>query len=146
VYQTYNDMDLRTIPDSSVKIGRTATGGVGAAKPRSHLALWLAICAILALAASGAIVAYAKRATAGKEGGTRARDVFKMPSEVDGFSVIALLRKLRSSPLVHLQEPQRQELQQDLQRVQQACFGADNGELSESHLREVAEKWLRIAC
>jgi hypothetical protein len=145
VYQTYNDMDLATLPEPSVKIGRTVTSGV-APKSRSHLALWLGICAVVALAASGAIVAYAKRATAGKEGGARAGDAFKMPSEIDGFAVVALLRKLRSSPLVNLQEPQRQELQQDLQRVQQACFGSGSDEMSESHLREVAEKWLRVAC
>lgn len=146
VYQTYSDMDLRTLAEPSVKIGRTTTGGVGAPSPRSHLALWLGICAVLAIAGSGLIVAYAKRATSGPESALRARDVFKMPSDLDGFAVVTLLRRLGASPLVHLQEPQRQELQQDLQRVQRACFGADSGEMSESHLREVAEKWLRVAC
>ena len=71
-----------------------------------------------------------------------AHEAFKMPSDVDGFSVIALLRKLRTSPLVKLPEAQRQELQQDIQRVQQSCFGAGASAMSETDLRGVAEKWL----
>ena len=41
--------------------------------------------------------------------------------------------------------PEQQELQHDLQRVQQACFGAEVA-MSEADLRGVAEKWLRAAC
>jgi len=75
----------------------------------------------------------------------RARDVFHMPGEVDGFAVIVLLRRLGSSPLVTLKEPQHAELQSDLQRVEQACFGAGGSAMSEADLRSVASKWLRFA-
>ena len=67
-----------------------------------------------------------------------------MPAEVDGFAVVALLRRLRTSPLVKLGESQQQELQQDLQRVQQTCFGS-RSQMSEADLRSLAEKWLRAA-
>jgi len=137
---------LRTLPEPAVKIGRTSTGGVGAPAPNSHLALWLGVCAVLAAAGSGLVVAYAKRVKAAEEGGSHARDVFKMPKDVDGFAVVTLLRRLDASPLVHLQEPERKELRQDLQRVQQACFGSGDDDMSESHLRDVAEKWLKAAC
>ena len=48
--------------------------------------------------------------------------------------------------LVKLGESQRQELQQDLQRVQQTCFGGNGSKMSEADLRGLADKWLRAAC
>jgi hypothetical protein len=144
VYQTYDDMNLTTLPQPAVKIGRTTSAGGVVAKPKSHVGLWLGLCA-LALLAGLAIRFFANRQPGASDGVVRASDVFKMPSEVDGFAVVALLRKLRTSPLVTLREPQQQELQQDLQRVQQACFGANGDAMSEADLRTVAEKWLRLA-
>jgi hypothetical protein len=94
----------------------------------------------------GIIIAVTRRGGDAKERPLRARDVFKMPGEVDGFSVVALLRKLKTSPLVKLREPQQQDLQSDLQRVQQSCFGASASALSESDLRGIAKKWLDAAC
>ena len=64
---------------------------------------------------------------------------------VDGFAVVALLRRLRTSPLVKLGESQQQELQQDLQRVQQTCFGS-RSQMSEADLRSLVDKWLQAAC
>ncbi len=145
IYQTYTDMDLTTLAQPSVKIGRT-TGGPGAVRPGSHPALWIGICALLAVAGGGFFMVYSKRGPGAQESVLRARDVFKMPRDVDGFAVVALLRRLRASPLVHLPEPQRQELQQDLQRVQEDCFGQNGGAMSETHLRAMAEKWLLLAC
>ena len=145
VFQTYDDMNLTALPQPSTKIGRDVSGTGALAKTASHLGLWLAICAVIALLGGGAYFVFAKRLSGTSDGVVRARDVFKMPAVVDGFAVVALLRKLRTSPLVKLQEPQQQELQQDLQRVQQACFGSHGGALSESDLRSVAEKWLRLA-
>jgi len=145
VYQTYDDMNLAPLSQPSVMIGGTAmTGGVKA-KP-ARLALWLGACAVVALLGSGLLMLFAKRRTRKESGPPRARDVFKMPHEVDGFAVVALLRRLRTSPLVNLREPQQQDLQQDLQRVQQACFGGNGGAMSEADLRGVADKWLRLAC
>ena len=145
VYQTYNDMNLATLPQPSVTIGPAGSTGGLAAKPKSRLALWLGVCAAVTLLSSGLLIVFAKRRTSPKAGPLRARDVFKMPDDVDGFAVVALLRRLRTSPLVDLREPQQVELQQDLQRVQQACFGA-NAAMSETDLRGVVEKWLRLAC
>jgi hypothetical protein len=146
VYQTYDDMNLATLPQPSVKIGRTTSGAGALAKPASHLFLWLGVCALIALLAGGVLFTYAKRRAGTGDRPVQARDIFKMPHEVDGFAVVALLRRLRTSPLVKLPEPQQQELQQDIQRVQQGCFGADRSAMSETDLRNVAEKWLRAAC
>lgn len=120
-----------------IAIGRAGSGGGVAAKPASRLSLWLGVCAAVTLLGSGFLIAFAKRRTRTEGQPLRARDVLKMPGEVDGFSVVALLRRLRTSPLVNLREPQQQELQQDLQRVQQACFST-NPAMSETDLRSVA--------
>jgi hypothetical protein len=147
VYQTYKDMDLAALPQPSVMIGRAASLGSVAAKVAPHLAPWhLAVGTAIVLLVISLFVAFARRRTGVKERPLRARDVFKMPGEVDGFAVVALLRRMGASPLVKLREKQQQDLQQDLQRVQQACFGADGGAMSEADLRSIAQKWLRAAC
>lgn len=145
VYQSYNDMNLAALPEPTVKIGPTNAAGTLATKSNSgELVIGLAVLGAALLVA--VFVYYSVRKRRGETvDGQTARDLFHMPREVDGFSVIALLRRLRTSPLIHLQEPQRVELQQDLQRVQQACFGAKTGAMSEPDLRGVAEKWLRFA-
>jgi len=138
-------MNLATLPGPSATIGRNAATGAPA-KSSSHLALWLG-GVVVALAVGGLLLlAYAKRRNGADDQSVRARDVFKMPGDVDGFAVVALLRRLRTSPIVQLGEPQQQELQQDLQRIQQTCFGAQGSAMSEADLRSVAEKWLRVAC
>ena len=72
----------------------------------------------------------------------RARDVFKLPATIDGFAVVALLRKLGTSPLVKFNAAQKAELQQDIDRVQTGCFGGA-ATLSPADLKSLAEKWLR---
>ena len=106
--------------------------------------LWPSIIggAFLALAL---ILWLALRSKGKTERPLRARDVFAMPKEVDGFAVVALLRRLCSSPLVKLKETQQSELQTDLKRVEAACFGASAGAMSETDLRAIASKWLRSA-
>jgi hypothetical protein len=92
-----------------------------------------------------ALIVFLKRGRGAGERPVRARDVFHMPADIDGFAVVALLRRLRTSPLVKLKDGQQQELQSDLKRVEQACFGASAGAMSEADLRTVASKWLRLA-
>ncbi len=142
IYQTYRDMDLTVLAQPTVTIGGASAGGVSA-KPAGNHYWWVGIGVVVALLGGGWFLVLAKRRGADKERPLRAGDVFKMPGEVDGFAVVALLRRLRASPLVTLAEPQRQNLQQDLQHVQQACFGGNGGAMSETDLRGVAEKWLR---
>jgi hypothetical protein len=143
VYQTYDDMNLTTLPGPTTTIGRSSSAGSVAAKSPPNVLLW--VCGALALiGAIGAMIYFSKRRQTPKEGPLQARDAFKMPTELDGFSIVALLRRLRTSPLVQLGESQRQELQQDLQRVQQTCFDRAST-MSEIELRSVAEKWLQFA-
>jgi hypothetical protein len=147
VYETYKDMDLTTLPQPSVMIGRAASVGGAIAKAAPHLTPWqLAVGTAVVLIIVGMLVAFARRGGRVKERPVRARDVFKMPGELDGFAVVALLRRMGTSPLVRLREKQQQELEQDLQRVQQTCFGSSGSTMSETDLRSIAEKWLRVAC
>ena len=69
-----------------------------------------------------------------------------MPSQIDGFVVVQLLRALGGSELVRMSSAQRSEMQQDMQRIQASCFGGNgHGKVSEDELRRVAQKWLRVA-
>jgi hypothetical protein len=145
VYQTYTEMNLTTLPQPVVQIGRPLAPGETAVHRAPTPYGWVG-AAVAGLLAVGGLIAFLNRRKGESERPLRARDVFRMPGDVDGFAVVALLRRLRTSPLVHLREPQRQELQQDLQRVQQSCFAAKEGAMSEADLRSVAEKWLRAAC
>jgi len=148
VYQTYKDMDLATLPQPSVRLGRSVAAAAGGVvlKPARNPYLWPGIGAGAALLVGALLFALLKRSVSDSERPLRARDVFKMPADVDGFAVVALLRRLHTSPLVTLREPQRQELQQDLQRVQHTCFGSNGSKMTETDLRSLAEKWLRAAC
>ena len=148
VCQTYKDMDLTTLGEPSVRLARTeaaAAGGVVLKQPRNPY-LWPGVGVAIGLVLGGLIYALGKHREDEGERPLRARDVFKMPTEIDGFAVVALLRRLRTSPLVQLGDAQRQELQQDLQRVQQTCFGGNGSKMSEADLRGLADKWLRAAC
>jgi hypothetical protein len=77
----------------------------------------------------------------------RARDVFRMPEQIDGFVIVQLLRALDTSHLVRLSPERRTELQHEIHRVQDACFGGNGSAgMPEEELRNVARKWLKIAC
>ncbi|MFT5412825.1 MAG: hypothetical protein ACI8XO_004203, partial [Verrucomicrobiales bacterium] len=142
-YQTYREMDLTTLSEPVVTLGATAEGkGVELlANPAKYPVPWLVGigCGVIGI---GLILILLRRR--GRERPLRARDVFHMPTDIDGFAVVALLRRLRSSPLVDLKEEQQHELQSDLQSIQQTCFGAEST-LQEDDLRKIASKWLRCA-
>ena len=144
-YQTYTDMNLTTLPQPVVQIGRPlAPGETAVSRARTPYYVWggATLAGILVV---GGLIAFLSRRKGEGELPLRARDVFHMPGNVDGFAVVALLRRLGTSPLVQLKEPQHAELQSDLKRVEQACFGAGKSAMSETDLRNVASKWLRFA-
>ena len=145
VYQSYTDMNLTTLTEPTVLLSREITVGeavqVAANNPNFLTGIIAGGILLLVIIIGGVILS---RRTP-KERPLRARDVFTMPAEVDGFAVVALLRRLCTSPLVDLKEKQHQELQADLKKVEQACFGADDTAISESDLRSLASKWLRVA-
>jgi hypothetical protein len=140
-YQTYREMDLITLSESVVTLGPSAEGNAAEllANPAKHPVLWLVgiCCGVIGI---GLIFVLFRRR--GRERPLRARDVFHMPDDVDEFAVVALLRRLRSSPLVHLKEEQQLELQSDIQSLQQTGFGAEST-LPDNDLRKIASKWLR---
>ena len=148
VYQTYDDMNLATLPEPVTALSPASGKGGTVATPKSSLTGWLIGGGLLLLAIVAGVIVAATRRGNGSAGDRplRARDVFKMPGEVDGFSVVALLRRLKTSPLVKLRDSDKQELQKDLQKVQQSCFGSGASTLSDADLRGVAKKWLDAAC
>lgn len=144
-YQTYTDMNLTTLQEPVLKVGRTmsAIETAAAIVPPDRRLMYGSI-------AGGVVAAFLLlwlllRGRKPTERPVRARDVFSMPKDVDGFAVVALLRRLYTSPLVKLKETQQLELQSDLKNVEQSCFGAGTGKMSESDLRNIASKWLRSA-
>ncbi|MDB6140017.1 MAG: hypothetical protein JWO94_3089, partial [Verrucomicrobiaceae bacterium] len=145
VYQTYTDMNLKPLTEPVTQIGKPLAPGETAA--RELPPLWLQIVLGASFLIVGTVVILIYRHSKNGEGfAPRAHDLFHMPKDLDGFAVVALLRRLRGSPLVKLQEPQREELQSDIHRVEQACFGAGSAaSISEADLRDVATKWLRLA-
>lgn len=143
-YSSYNDMNLTPLSEPAVQVGRAMTIEEAAVVVSQSSYLWPSFIGgtVLLLAVILGLLLRGKGKT---ERPLRARDVFTMPKEVDGFAVAALLRRLRSSPLVKLKDSQQSDLLADLKRIEAACFGAKEGAMSESDLRAVASKWLRSA-
>ncbi|WP_395750670.1 hypothetical protein [Prosthecobacter sp.] len=140
--QTYKDMNLTTLTDPAVTLGMKSTPADIVTHPTQHPTQWLAIIATGIIIAIGfAFLLFRKRAP---DPSQATRVTFHMPAEVDAFSVVALLRRLRTSPQVKLKDSQKQELQSDLTRIEQQCF-TPTPSIPESDLRTIATKWLRCA-
>jgi hypothetical protein len=145
-YQTFVDMDLVDLDDPVVTVGE----GPVLVTPIAQNALsepWVpyAVAAggVALLAALLMVMVRVVRRSRRRR--LRARDVFHMPAEIDGFVTVQLLRALGGSELVRMSTKQRADMQQEMQQIQTACFGKNGSELSEEELRRVAKKWLRIA-
>ena len=145
INRSYTDMNLTTLTEPTVQLSReiTASEVVQVAANNPYFLPGIIAGGILLLIIIISAVVMGRRPP--RERPLRARDVFTMPTEVDGFAVVALLRRLCTSPLVNLKDKQQQELEVDLKQVEQACFGADDAEISEPELRSLVSKWLRVA-
>jgi hypothetical protein len=141
VWRTYQDIDPVVLTKGSVLLDRVKTAaGAGYVPPVAQDDYTYLYVGLAVLLTAGAWLVFRKRDTGPRP--PRARDVFRMPATVDGFSVVALLRKLATSPLVRFTAAQKSELQQDIDRVQSGCFGGATT-LAEADLKSLAEKWLR---
>lgn len=147
VCQAYVEMDLVDLDEPVATMGTGNAAAPTAERLTSDDRLWM-----VAAAGSGAIVlvlllfAVVYRVRRLRRRPLRAADVFHMPSEIDGFVVVQLLRALGASELVRMSSAQRSEMQQDVQGIQASCFdGNGQQRLSEEELRLVARKWLRLA-
>ena len=141
VWRTYQDIDPVVLSKASVLLDRVKVAqGAGYVPPVAEDYSAYLYVGLAAVTAFVVWLTLRKRDTGPRP--PRARDVFKLPATVDGFSVVALLRKLGSSPLVKFTAAQKSELQQDIERVQTGCFGG-TATLSPADLKTVAEKWLR---
>jgi hypothetical protein len=148
-YQAYVDMDLTELsePLATIGSGERAVPAVEdpAANDVRSRYLYLAAGGGGLLVSFILLVAFYRWWRA-RPRPLRAADVFHLPSQVDGFVVVQLLRAFDGSDLVRMSPAQRAAMQQDLQRVQASCFGANgHSKLSEDELRGVARKWLRAA-
>jgi len=141
VWRTYHDIDPVVLSKASVLLDRVKVAqGAGYVPPVADdysLTLYGGLTAVVAFLAW---LVFRKRDTSPRP--PRARDVFKLPATIDGFAVVALLRKLGTSPLVKFNAAQKAELQLDIDRVQTGCFGG-TATLSPADLKTFAEKWLR---
>ena len=141
VWRTYEDMDLKVLSKPSVRLDRQrALPGTGVIPPAPTSPwFWPSL--------GGGAVVLALALFLGLRGRTqgpvapRARDVFRMPAEVDGFAAAAFLRRYGSSPLITLDAARKADLAADLARIQEGCFhGAAT--LGEPELRAILQKWL----
>ena len=140
-WRTYQDIDPVVLTKGSVLLDRVKTAaGAGYVPPAVEDDWTYLYAAIVAVLAFVGWLTFRKRDTGPRP--PLARDVFKLPASIDGFAVVALLRKLAASPLVRFTAAQKTELQQDIERVQSGCFGGATT-LSEADLKSLAEKWLR---
>ena len=142
IWRTYEDMDLKVLPKASVRLDRQRTlPGTGVIPPAPTSPwLWPSLGSLVALLGLGLFF--------GLRGGPKgpvaplARDVFRMPAEVDGFAAAAFLRRYGASPLIALNAAQKGELAQDLAHIQQGCFNGASM-LGEPELRAILQKWLK---
>ncbi len=144
VWQTYQDQDLKVLPKPSVLLDRVKTApGAGLAAAVEEAPVLVYALGGLVLLGGGLWLAFRRKGPPAPKP-LRARDVFKLPGTLDGFAVVALLRRMGASPLMGLDATQKRELTADLERVQSACFGA-TAAMTANDLKTVAEKWLRLA-
>lgn len=147
VHQAYVEMDLVDLDEPVATVGHgpaaaSAAEGLDPDQRRSLYAASGGAAVLLGLL----LLAAVWRARRTRQRPLRAADVFRLPAELDGFVVVQLLRAIGGSELVRLSVAQRAEMQQDIQRIQAACFRGDGrGELPEDELRLLARKWLRAA-
>ncbi|GBL26503.1 hypothetical protein EMGBS8_04510 [Verrucomicrobiota bacterium] len=142
IWRTYEDQDLKVLPKASVRLDRQqALPGTGAIPPApTGPWFWPSLGSIVALLGLGLFF--------GLRGGPKgpvaplARDVFKMPTDVDGFAAAAFLRRYSASPLIALNAAQKGELAQDLTRIQVGCFNGAT-DVGEPELRTILQKWLK---
>ena len=141
VWRTYQDIDPVVLSKASVLLDRVKVAqGAGYVPPVAEDYSTYLYIGLAAVTAFVVWLTLRKRDTGPRP--PRARDVFKLPATIDGFAVVALLRKLGTSPLVKFTAAQNTELQQDIERVQTGCFGGTTT-LSPADLKTIAEKWLR---
>ncbi len=142
--QAYHDMDLVDLPEPVAVVGPPE--GEVEAEARADSASWVAWAAIGGAGAVALLLAAAIGWALRRRGPRplRARDVFHMPARVDGFVVVQLLRRLRSSELVRLTDAQRAQMLREIERIEAACFAGGDG-LSEDELRGAARRWLQAA-
>lgn len=141
VWRTYQDIDPVVLSKASVLLDRVKVAqGAGYVPPVTEDYSTYLYIGLAAVTAFVVWLTLRKRDTGPRP--PRARDVFKLPATIDGFAVVALLRKLGTSPLVKFTTAQKADLQQDIERVQTGCFGGTTT-LSPADLKTVAEKWLR---
>jgi hypothetical protein len=141
VWRTYQDIDPVVLTKGSVLLDRVkAAPGAGYVPPVAEDEDTYLYAGLAVLLTAGAWLVFRPRNTGPRP--PRARDVFKLPASIDGFAVVALLRKLAASPLVKFTDAQQAELNADIERVQTGFFGGA-ATLSEADLKTLAEKWLR---
>lgn len=141
VYQSYNDVDLITLPQGSLKIGRAHSGDAAEQKASESLLPKFLFAGVL-LAAGGALTFGLRKKTAGLAPKAGLHPEFKMPADLDGFAAVSLLERIRRNASARFEKKQQEDLQQDLTRIQQACFGAGTGGMPEAELRGIVQKWL----
>lgn len=146
-YQAYADMDLIDLEEPTMTIGE---GPMIESDSPDATAIASEVLFALAAAVGGAVMLVAivliRLIRGPRERPLRPRDLFHMPSQLDSFVVVQLLKALGDSELVRLSDTHRTEMQTEIDRIQTTCFHDNGSGLSDKELQSVAKKWLKIAC
>jgi hypothetical protein len=110
-------------------------------KGRNLYAVWIAAALALMGGLLVAVIIIRKRAAA--EETVRARDVFRMPQEMDPFILVKLLRNISVSSLVNMKDDVRDQLAAEIAEIEKKAFDPANAEIGEEELRATARKWLK---
>lgn len=148
--QVYRDVEILPVTEAAIRVGNAPSGAVDAdgapivTAPQDNT-LWIGILVgvvVLLLI----ILLVAKFAGAKGERELQASDVFKMPDEVDGFVAVKLLRSLARSDLVKLSAEDKKRIQEEILRIEAACFNPTKEALTEQDLKKTLNTWLKEAC
>jgi len=146
VHQAYVDMDLVDLEEPVVTIGNgplhaDSAPWIASVDPRIFVGVAVGAGALVLLL----LIVLIRLIRGPRQRPLRARDVFRMPAQLDGFVVVQLLNAMDKSELVHLSQKRRAEMREEIERIQATCFGSNGSSLSADELRTVARKWLKVA-
>jgi hypothetical protein len=148
--QVYRDVEILPVDGAEIFVGDAAdeyqesseTPIVSAPEKQK---LWLALAIGAALVIIVILLLIRKAGRKG-ERKLKASDVFKMPDQVDGFVAVRILRSMTRSNLVKLTGEQKKRIEEEIQRIEAACFNPSKQGLPEEDLKKTLKTWLKEAC
>ena len=138
VYLRFEDMD----PVEAAAQVTLVEGEAVATLAQVDYRLWGSgvVAVVLALAGVVVLLVRSRRTDAAEP-----PPLFSLPTEFTPFSVIALLHRIKSSPIVDLTDDQRLSLQGDMNTLEQLTFSREGNTSRTQDMESLAHRWLETA-